>query len=188
MAARVSDSFAIVTLADARNPIPAWHQRLHWPVAGDAHVALDLHRQERRSLWAGQIDNAVLHADRTVLFVAEGAACLVASWWARLSPAHYVSRVGGALLLDPDADDRHGAFAAPPTPLPFPSVVLTAAGAGQDVSTTIASWGSRSMVGNRTRRHDVPAWQGARRLIIRLTGAVVAHEVARGIALRGGAG
>lgn len=187
--AQVADPFSIITIADSRNRSPAWHRRLRWPVAGDTHVSLDLQRGGRQSVWAAQIDDAVLKADRTVLLVAEGAACFAASWWARLSPSHYVSRVGGALLLEPDVASRAGDFASPSIALPFPSVVLTAdqghVAHDADLDRMVASWGSRAMAGGRSRLAPPRAWHGAQRLLVRLTGAVVANDVARAAALSG---
>ena len=101
-AAVMPNHWSIITIAAAGRADPAWNTRMRWPVKGDDHVVL--HDGERRSLWAAQLDAAVMRADRTVLLVAEGLGCHAASWWARLSPASYVSRIAGALLFDPPAD------------------------------------------------------------------------------------
>lgn len=185
--------FSIVTIADTRAQPPAWQSRLRWPQAGEAHVALDLDRPRRQRVWATQLDDAVMRADRAVLFVAEGVGCFAASWWARLSPSHYVSKVAGALLLDPVAppreDDRPALFASPSVALPFPSVVLTRESdlLARDAAlgAQIEGWGSRLLAGGRQRTEERAAWSSAQRLLRRATRAVVEHDVRRGLALRG---
>lgn len=185
--------FSIITIADTRAQPPAWQSQLRWPHAGDAHIALDLDRPRRQSVWATQLDDAVMQADRAVLFVAEGVGCFAASWWARLSPSHYVSKVAGALLLDPVAppqdDDRPALFASPSVALPFPSVVLTGESGllARDASlgAQVDGWGSRLLAGGRQRSDEREAWWSAQRLVRRVTRAVVEHDVRRGLALRG---
>ena len=94
--------FSIITIAAPGVEAPAWNARLRWPSFGDDHVALD--HEGRRSIWAAQLDAAVMRADRAVVLVAEGIGCHAASWWARLTPRSYVSRVAGALMFDPPAE------------------------------------------------------------------------------------
>ncbi|MEG3179708.1 alpha/beta hydrolase [Sphingomonas sp. LT1P40] len=186
------DRFSILTISDANGATPAWNARFGWPSAGDSHLAFDFDRAGQRSIWAAQLDAAVLRADRAVLIVAEGLGCHAASWWARLSPSHYVSRVAGALLFDPDmadeADIRRGQFASPRTALPFPSMVVADRLPGSDPAAfgpLADGWGSRLVAGNRQRSRIQPAWRNAQRLVERLTAAVVAHDVDRALALRG---
>lgn len=188
------DLFSIVTIAEAGSQPPAWQSRLRWPGTGDAHIALEMHRPRRQSVWATQLDDAVMQADRAVLFVAEGVGCFAASWWARLSPSHYVSKVAGAVLLDPVAPpqdgDKRPLFASPAVALPFPSLVLTdrdrdlaldpALGAHVD------AWGSRMLAGGRQRAAGDPrAWSSAQRLVRRIGRAVIANDLRRARALRG---
>ena len=174
--------FSIITIAASGVEAPAWNARLRWPSFGDDHVALD--GSERRGIWAAQLDAAVLRADRAVVLVAEGVGCHAASWWARLSPATYVSRVAGALLFDPPAEgarDRE-AFASPAIALPFPSLVL-AGDAAAAPGAAIESWGSRLIDGHRQRQGDLRPWRSAQRLVERVTAKVVQRDVERVFAL-----
>ncbi|UUX99348.1 alpha/beta hydrolase [Sphingomonas sp. J315] len=180
--------FSVLTIADRHAGAPVWSDRLGWPLHGDNHVALDARDASRRNVWASRIDDAVLHADRAVLMVAEGVGCAAAAWWARLSPRHYADRVAGALLFDPVAPtgETGALFASPGVVLPFPSMVVTArnrVAAPGDMQDLIDGWGSRLMIADR---HRAPgAWQAAQRLLSRMTAAVVARDIDRGMALRG---
>lgn len=181
-AAVVPTGFSIITIGTPGLELPAWTTRLRWPSHGDEHVVLD--GGARRGIWAAQLDAAVMRCDRTVVLVAEGIGCHAASWWARLSPASYVSRVAGALLFDPSAAGArdHDAFASPAIALPFPSLVL-AAHAPRTAEATIDGWGSRLIDGRRRRQGDLRPWQSAQRLIERVTNKVVERDVARVLAL-----
>ena len=175
--------FSVITISESANP--AWSERFGWPAFGDTHLALDPYAN--RSILAAQIDNAVLRADRAVLFVAEGLGCFAASWWARLSPSHYVEQVAGALLFDPEAANEPDRFASPRTALPFPSMVVADRLPGSDPADFepfAQSWGSRLIAGNRHRAAEVSAWRSAQRLVGRLTASVVARDIERGLALR----
>lgn len=189
------DLFSVITIAEAGARPPAWRSRLQWPDTGDAHIALEMHRPRRQSVWATQLDDAVMQADRAVLFVAEGVGCFAASWWARLSPSHYVSRVAGAVLLDPVAPPQEEAkpalFASPAIALPFPSLVLTGEGADlsrdPELGAQVNSWGARQLAGGRQRggSGDARAWLSAQRLVRRISRAVIANDIRRARALRG---
>lgn len=174
----VPNRFSIITIAAPGVEAPAWNARLRWPSQGDQHVALE--DGERRGIWAAQLDAAVMRADRAVVLVAEGIGCHAASWWARLSPSNYVSRLAGALLFDPPSDgarDRE-AFASPAVALPFPSLVLagdTATAPGD----AIDSWGSRLIDGHRQRQGDLRPWRSAQRLVERVTAKVIERDVER---------
>lgn len=178
----VPDRFSIITIAAPDVVSPAWNARLRWPSHGDEHVALDT--GERRAIWAAQLDAAVMQADRAVILIAEGIGCHAASWWARLSPGSYVSRVAGALLFDPPAQgggDRE-VFASPAIALPFPSLVL-AGDAARAPADAIGGWGSRLIDGRRQRQGDQQAWRSAQRLVERITAKVVERDVQRVFAL-----
>ncbi|OWK27795.1 alpha/beta hydrolase [Sphingomonas mucosissima] len=181
-AAIMPDRFSIITIGAPGVDAPAWNTRLRWPSQGDEHVVLD--SGERRGIWAAQLDAAVMRADRAVVLVAEGIGCHAASWWARLSPASYVSRVAGALLFDPPAVNGrdHAAFASPAIALPFPSLVL-ARDVPETTGVTIESWGSRLIDGRRHRQGELRPWRSAQRLIERVTHKVVERDVARILAL-----
>lgn len=180
--ATMPDRFSIITIAAPGVESPAWNARLRWPSQGDAHVVLD--GGERRSIWAAQLDAAVMRADRAVVLVAEGIGCHAASWWARLSPANYVARVAGALLFDPPAtqERERDAFASPAIALPFPSLVL-AEDLPSATGPAIESWGSRLLDGHRHREGDLRPWRSAQRLIERVTNRVIERDVARILAL-----
>ncbi|MCW4460126.1 alpha/beta hydrolase [Sphingomonas sp. BT-65] len=186
--APASHRFSVITISESQTP--AWSERFGWPAFGDTHLALD--PNGNRSILAAQLDNAVLRADRAVLLVAEGLGCFAASWWARLSPSHYVDRVAGALLFDPEtaeaAAGKRDLFASPRTALPFPSMVVADRLPGSDpadFAPFAQSWGSRLIAGNRHRAGEASAWRSAQRLVERLTASVVARDIERGLALRG---
>ncbi|MFL9842672.1 alpha/beta hydrolase [Sphingomonas sp. ST-64] len=183
-----ADRFSILTIADRRAGAPVWSDRLGWPVEGDTHLALDTRSASQRNLWASRIDDAVLNADRAVLLVAEGLGCAAAAWWARLSPRHYADRVAGALLFDPvQPTGTEGALlASPRVLLPFPSMVVTGRdriGQASDMQQLVDGWGSRMLIADR--RRSPGAWRAAQRLLTRMTAAVVARDIDRGLALRG---
>ncbi len=183
-----ADRFSVLTISDRHAGAPVWSDRLGWPLHGDSHVALDARDPSRRNIWASRIDDAVLHADRAVLLVAEGLGCAAAAWWARLSPRHYADRVAGALLFDPVAPTgTTGALlASPGIVLPFPSMVVTARSkltAPDDMQNLVSAWGSQLMIADRPRSPG--AWNAAQRLLSRMTAAVVARDIDRGLALRG---
>ena len=178
----VPDRFSIITIAASGAQSPAWNARLRWPSYGDEHVALD--DGARRGIWAAQLDAAVMRADRAVVLVAEGLGCHAASWWARLSPRAYVSRVAGALLFDP-AEGGGGprdVFASPAVALPFPSLVL-AGDAATAPASAIDGWGARLIAGHRQRADEQRPWRTAQRLIGRVTARMVDRDVERVLAL-----
>lgn len=180
--------FSVLTIADRHAGVPVWSDRLGWPLQGDNHVALDARDASRRNIWASRIDDIVLHADRAVLLVAEGVGCAAAAWWARLSPRHYADRVAGALLFDPVAPtgEAGALLASPGVILPFPSMVVTARNklaAPDDIQGLVDGWGSQLMIAERPRSPG--AWNAAQRLLSRMTAAVVARDIDRGLALRG---
>lgn len=186
-----SGQFSVLTIGGPSETEPAWTRQLRWPDRGDDHIALDPSHAAHRNVWAAQLDAAVLRADRTVLLVAEGVGCLATSWWARLSPSHYVSRIAGALMFEPEEGDaeQRRLYAAPRTALPFPSMVVANRPAELtrevELNGLVDSWGSRFLVGQRQREGEARAWRNAQRLVRRLTAAVVRHDVERGMALRG---
>ncbi|KAI1692950.1 serine hydrolase domain-containing protein [Ditylenchus destructor] len=134
--------FSVITLSESETPA--------WSTASAAGIRRhpSCHQPDaNRSILAAQIDDAVLRADRAVLLVAEGLGCFAASWWARLSPSHYVERVAGALLFDPETAEESAArrdrFASPRIALPFPSMVVADRLPGSDpadLSPLTQSW------------------------------------------------
>jgi len=186
--ANPANRFSVLTIADRHAGAPVWSDRLGWPLHGDNHVALDTRDASRRNIWASRIDDAVLHADRAVLLVAEGVGCTAAAWWARLSPRHYADRVAGALLFDPVAPTGEAGtlLASPGIVLPFPSIVVTArnrVATVDEMQDLIGGWGSQLITAERPRTPG--AWTVAQRLLSRMTAAVVARDIDRGLALRG---
>ena len=130
---------------------------------------LPLGRESDRTMLGARIDRFVSEADRQVILLAHGAGCRAAAWWARLSPSHYVQRVAGAILVDPMVEDGGARFASPATLLPFRSMTLDSSGR---IETLAREWGSEVMSGDSAARGG-----GLLRLIDRLSGAVVAHDV-----------
>ena len=174
IAALVPQRLTLVSLVeDARSPLlerlakaPAFLGALHIPMLGETAA--------QRTLTAARIDAAIIGADRAVLLVAQGAGCLAAAWWARLSPEAYVARVAGALMIAPET--RPAAplgFASPRTALPFPSIVVGADDASQRLA---GEWGSRMIDG------PVPIGQRETSnrflsMLARFTSAIVQNDV-----------
>jgi hypothetical protein len=150
--------------------------------------------QSERNLLAAKLDAAVTRADSAVLLIAEGASCFATAWWARLSPASYVSRVAGALFFEPIDEQGESVetlldtFASPRTPLPFPSIVL----GNEDRRSMLAArvraladnWGS-GLVAANARSGDARPMRRTRGVIERFTAGVVAREVRTATALMG---
>lgn len=164
MVAVATTRYSVLALSDGAPP-PALSdviERLRatlLPVGSDAD----------RTMLGARIDRFVSEADRQVILLAHGAGCRAAAWWARLSPSHYVQRVAGAILLHPMVDDAGTRFASPATLLPFRSMTLDSTGR---IETLAREWGSEVMPGDSAARGG-----GLLRLIDRLSGAVVAHDV-----------
>ena len=182
------DLFSVITTADRRTRSPSWKAMLNWPRFGDSHIDYSADTPAQRNIWAARLDEAVLHAERPVLLVASGASCFATAWWARLSPANYVSRVAGALLFTPLA--RTGArdpelaekFASPRIALPFPSAIVSEeAGSGkwsEQVEALAESWGSRFLESGWEREAiEGSAWNQAQGLILRMTARVVERRM-----------
>ncbi|WP_156351294.1 alpha/beta hydrolase [Sphingomonas sp. Leaf25] len=126
-----------------------------------------------RNILGAKIDRFVGDGDAPVILMAHGAGCRAAAWWARLSPAHYVQRVAGAILVDPVAEAGHDRFASPSIALPFRSVTVDHSPPAM-IAALAREWGSE-LVDDR----EEEAARGRRllRIIERLSGAVVAHDV-----------
>lgn len=157
------------------------------------HIPYRAGTRAERNLLGARLDAAVTHAEGAVLLVAQGASCFATAWWARLSPASYVSRVSGALFFDPIAEEEENidtlldTFASPPTHLPFPSIVL----GGEDKRSALATrvralaegWGSGMVAASRS--DAAGPMRRTRGIIERFTAGVVAREVRTGRALIG---
>ncbi|RYY47766.1 MAG: hypothetical protein EOP59_00540 [Sphingomonadales bacterium] len=179
--------FSIVTTADPRGRSPVWKALLGLPQYGDDHIDYAADTDAQRNLWAVRLDEAVLRAEKPVLLVASGASCFATAWWARLSPAAYVSRVAGALLFDPLARAHEEAvaekFASPRMELPFPSAIVGRKARRSDVETRIAAladgWGSGmlDLAGERPWPAQGNAWQQAGALLNRATARVVERRL-----------
>lgn len=125
-----------------------------------------------RNLLAARIDRAVTSAPRDVMLVAEGAACQVAAWWARLSPAAYVSAIVGAVMVTPEGLHNEG-FASPRARLPFPTIVL---GEGDRAGALAGEWGGRLLAPPLGLGAQGPNGRLAQ-MIDRFTTAVVARDL-----------
>ncbi|MBO9499050.1 MAG: alpha/beta hydrolase [Novosphingobium sp.] len=172
-----NDLFSVITTGGGDRRA-SWRSLLGLPDPGSAHVAFDSGSQ--RGIWAARLDEAVLRADKPVLLVANGESCFAAAWWARLSPASYVSRVAGALLVDPlgrsvdpEAEER---FISPRIALPFPSAVLSGSARRGEwidrIEQLAEGWGS-----GVARTSDGSAWEQAQDLILRATARVVERRM-----------
>lgn len=178
MALTNGDLFSIVTTADRGGRTPSWKSLLNWPRLGHDHVDYAAETPAQRNIWAARLDEAVLRADKPVLLIAGGESCFATAWWARLSPASYVSRVAGALLFTPNA--RKGAdpdkFASPRVALPFPSAIVQGQRAPDARILALAeSWGSRFL--DQPRNLSPSAWDQAQDAIMRLTARVVERDM-----------
>ncbi|MES2337074.1 MAG: alpha/beta hydrolase [Pseudomonadota bacterium] len=176
IAALATDRLTLVSLVgdDGAFALPRF---LQGPAFRDAgRILVRAQTAAQRNLTASRIDAAIAEADRAVLLVAQGAGCLAAAWWARLSPESYVSRVAGALMIAPD--DRGGVatrFASPRASLPFPSIVVGASDAEQRLA---GEWGSSLIDGPVPGRLAGGAGSGRfQSLIARFTSAIVDHDV-----------
>ncbi|UYY77227.1 alpha/beta hydrolase [Sphingomonas sp. R1] len=172
------DRFSVISTGTG--PARALSALFGTPLRSDAHVDYSEETPRQRSLWAVKLDSAILHAERPVLLVANGASCFAATWWARLSPRDYIARVAGAVLIDPiegEGDADH--FASPKIRLPFPSLLLSGAGPDAGVAARVEAlatgWGSA--VGGLPQlphaRRSGSHWQGARELVLRMTAGIV---------------
>lgn len=172
--------FSVVTMPHGRNR-PAWAELFGWPDEGDAH----LDAEAARTLWAARLDDAVTRADKAVLLVAEGASCFAAAWWARLTPAHYVEKVAGALMFMPgdssELSGRQRDWESPKLKLPFPSIVVTD---GDPASASIralgADWGSDRIAGRgqlMEAEAEATPWRHALRAVDRFTARMVARDI-----------
>lgn len=183
----LSNDFSLISLGSAR---PGGWQALLDPSRFAAHIACDGATRSARNLLGSRLDDAIAHAERPVLLLAEGAGCFAAAWWARLSPPAYVARVAGGLFLQPaEEDESLDSFASPRVALPFPSIVIgDVPGRRQPprLRALAQGWGSRIV------SHPVADADGlfrkARHAIGRVTAAVVAREVSAAERLMGQGG
>ena len=164
-----ANPFSIVTTSGMRTP--PWKALLNWPRFGDTHVEFAADTPHQRNLWAARLDEAVRRADKPVLLIASGESCSAAAWWARLSPADYVSKVAGALLFTPRGPDSD-MFASPRTLLPFPSAVVER-NTTRHALALAESWGSGLLEDGWHGEGDAGAWQQAQAALMRLTARVV---------------
>lgn len=148
-----SDLFSVITTMDNRRRAPGWKVLFNLPTWGDTNVDYAADTVAQRNLWAARMDDAILRAEKPVLLVASGASCFATAWWARLSPASYVSRVAGALLFNPlgndDTADVAEKFASPETKLPFPTAIVGRITKQHELEARLAAladdWGSGTL-------------------------------------------
>lgn len=190
LALALPNDFSIVAMADRR--LAAFGGLFEGATAGNIHIPFKARTAAERNVLAARLDAAVLQADRAVLLVAHGASCFATAWWARLSPASYVSRVAGALFFEPtEGEESIGTlldtFASPRSALPFPSIVLGGETVPADrrpqIRALAQGWGSRVVVGGRLEI-DSPISR-TRRAIERFTTAMVERDMRVADALLG---
>jgi predicted alpha/beta hydrolase family esterase len=181
-----SDLFSVITMGDQRRRAPTWKVLFNLPESGDAHIDYGADTPAQRNIWAARLDDAVLRAERPVLLVAHGASCFAAAWWARLSPASYVSRVTGALMFNPLMEDEGRAtdsFSSPDMALPFPTAIVGRISKQRDVEERLATladaWGSGTLSlipRGRTliRRQN---WRRAQALLLNATERLVERRM-----------
>lgn len=185
LALPTGDLFSVITTGRQGGRDPAWKSLLNWPRFGDAHVDYAADTATQRNIWAAHLDEAVMRADKPVLLVASGESCFAAAWWARLSPASYVSKVAGALLFTPLPGGRGRSptpekFASPRVALPFPSAIVDRRSmADARIQSLAESWGSGLLdtAWEEPALIGASAWQQAQGALMRLTARVVEHDM-----------
>lgn len=183
LALQTGDLFSVITTG-RHGREPAWKSLLNWPRFGDAHVDYAAETNAQRNIWAAHLDEAVMRADKPVLLVASGESCFAAAWWARLSPASYVSKVAGALLFTPlsrgrTPTDTLEKFASPRVALPFPSAIVSGTATDARVQSLAESWGSGFLdtAWDEPALTGASAWQQAQGAVMRLTARMVEHDM-----------
>lgn len=178
IAVPADNPFSILTLAGPESRNPAWKSLMGWPRFGDTHLEYAARTASQRNLWATRLDQAVLEAGKPVLLIASGESCHAAAWWARLSPASYVSKVAGALLFAPPrsaSDPATDLFASPRIPLPFPSAIVSRNTTRRALALA-ESWGAR-VLEDGWDSDETGAWHQAQATVMRLTARVVEREL-----------
>lgn len=175
--------FSVITTSERQHRAPGWRVLFNLPSAGDTHIDYAAETRAERDRWAARLDNAILHAERPVLLVASGASCLATAWWARLSPASYVSRVAGALLFNPltqtDDSDAAEKFASPDIALPFPTAIVGRVAKQQEIELELArladQWGSGTLSVSPHGRRSIgrQSWRRAQVLLHNATERLV---------------
>jgi predicted alpha/beta hydrolase family esterase len=182
---------ANLSLVEVSSAAAAPWRRL-FAASAHEHIPFRAGTRSERNLLAAKLDSAVTRADGAVLLVAQGASCFATAWWARLSPASYVSQVAGALFFQPIEEDESveallDTFASPRTPLPFPSIVLggdrSRAALASPTRALAETWGSKLVVAAPS--DAAGPLRRTRGLIERFTAGVVAREVRTANALIG---
>lgn len=175
--------FSVITTADRQRTAPSWRVLFNLPSSGDTHIDYADDTRADRDRWAARLDDAILRAERPVLLVASGASCLATAWWARLSPASYVSRVAGALLFNPlaqaDDSDRAEKFASPDVALPFPTAIVGRIAKQHELEHELArladQWGSGTLSISPHGRRSIgrQSWRRAQVLLHNATERLV---------------
>jgi len=173
-----SSNPVVLALADADYGLPLdWLQRWEQDHPGMGSVDLGRTVPPSRNAWVTSLGAAIHQADRPVILVARGLACLAVAWWAAMERPLYGDPVAGALLVaPPDVDTANadlgmlGFGPAPKLLLPFPSVVIASR---NDPLMDYASarrlssfWGSHCIgggeIGSAGAAEDLGAWTHGR--------------------------
>ena len=100
-------------------------------------VDLGLWNRPHRNTWVNKLNLAIHRAERPVIVIAEGLACVAVAWWAEYERPGADGPVVGALLIDPPDVDRPGLdprlaalSSVPRTALPFAACVLASGSRG----------------------------------------------------------
>jgi predicted alpha/beta hydrolase family esterase len=117
--------------------VPGSEQEAPWMTAWEhrrtdaRRLSLGMWDAPHRNTWVNKLNLAIRRADRPVVLVAQGIACLAVAWWAEYEQADAGDAVTGALLVLPPDIDRPGADprlarfgACPRGPLPFASYLV----------------------------------------------------------------
>lgn len=171
----------ILLIPGLNNSGPGHWQTLWEETVPRAHrVDLGLWDDPHRNTWVSKLALAIGRADRPVVLVAHSLGCHVVAWWAeyeaafnaQLHKAGHCPVVGALLVAPPDVEEnpidrRVTRFAPlPPSPLPFPSIVVASRDdpfIGLAQARRVAQrWGSRFVdagaVGHINARSGLGAW------------------------------
>lgn len=174
-------SFDILTLAGMEQP-GANHWLTHWEAerGNCSRIPLGVWDRPHRNSWITAISHAVNGAERPIILVARGLACLAVAWWAAFEKPEHGNPVAGAMLVAPPNVDTAGADLrligfgpSPKTLLPFPSAVVASRNdprmdfAGAQALARF--WGSHCFdggeIGSASAAADLGAWNDGKAML-----------------------
>lgn len=149
-------------------------------------VELGMWNAPHRNAWVTKLDQSIRAARAPVVLAAHSLGCLAVAWWAELTRQPYGWPVAGALLVAPADVDRAdvrpelATFGpTPPTPLPFPSIVVASRDdpwiSIERAHSLAVGWGSHFVdaghQGHLNAASGIGWWQEGQELLDRVIGA-----------------